>query len=154
MRLLVRKLMLVVQKLKTKWLARSLASVGQEFIISKGVRLINAENISIGNNVFLGEGAYLNATHGHIVIGNNVAIGPFTRIYSWNHKVGAGGWPEDRDGFEAPGVVIGNDVLVGGSVLLLAGTKITNGVVVGAGAILRGKVYSGLAVIPSSAVST
>ena len=67
-------------------------------------------------------------------IGNDVLFGPNVQIYTATHPMEAKArktWLE----FAKP-VSIGNDVWVGGGVIICPGVSIGNGVVIGAGAVV------------------
>lgn len=100
------------------------------------------ETISVGDNVNLGYRPILIASKSNITIGNNVMFGPEVTIRGGNHRIDIVGRymidikdhekrPEDD-----PGVVIGNDVLIGTRAVILAGVKIGDGAVIAAGSVV------------------
>lgn len=63
------------------------------------------------------------------------------RIFTRNHNFSSLQIPMCKQGTsEEKPVTIGDDVWIGDSVILLPGTKIGNGVVIGAGAVVRGEI--------------
>ena len=92
-----------------------------------------------GYNTELGENFYSN--HNLVILdcakvkfGDNVFIGPNCGIYTAEHPIDA----ETRNkGFEyAKPITVGNNVWIGGNVVILGGTTIGNNVVVAAGAVV------------------
>ena len=60
-------------------------SFGDNIVIDHGVWFGNPKNISIGNNVFIGKSAIINASKGgHIYLGDGCSIGSNTTIITWN----------------------------------------------------------------------
>lgn len=96
--------------------------------------------ISVGDDVALGEGAYLIAIRSRIRIGNHVMFGPEVTIRGGNHRTDVVGrfMKSIRDEEKRPeddlGVVIDDDVWVGTRAVILSGVRIGRGAVVGAGA--------------------
>lgn len=90
-----------------------------------------------GNYCHIGPGAYFCA-QGGIQLGNNVIIGPRCSIWSYSHdylsvvSIPYGG--EDK----LQKVVVGDNVWIGFGVTILPGTNISEGCIVGAGAVLKG----------------
>ncbi len=96
-------------------------------------------NITIGDNVFIGEKCVIHSAHGQIVIGNHVMFGPGAHIHGGNHIIDHIGEymdaikkQPDSDGF----VVIDDDVWIGSNAIILHGVHIGEGAVIGAGSIV------------------
>jgi len=90
--------------------------------------------LSISDNSGIGINAKL---YGEIVIGKNVMMGPDCVIYTRNHEFSDISIPMNEQGFhEAEIVIIGDDVWIGGQVIILPGVKIGNHSVIGAGAVV------------------
>lgn len=109
-----------------------LAYVGKGVNIEKGARITS--KCSVGDNSGIGINAKL---HGTVIIGENVMMGPDCIIYTSNHEFVRVDIPMNKQGFqqEKP-VVIGDDVWIGGRVIILPGVKIGTGCIVGAGAVV------------------
>ena len=66
---------------------------GKNSFITKGIKLIGAKNISIGNNVYISEYGWLNANKKNsnqepsLEIGDNTYIGRMVQINAWNKVV-------------------------------------------------------------------
>lgn len=126
-----------------------------KLIISKGVRISafssiilieenNNTNISlltIGENTYVGEYCNIRASGGKIQIGENCLISQHISLIAVNHVIDGtnpiiySGWEKERNFIE-----IGNDVWIGANSIILPGTKIGNGAIVAAGAVVRGEI--------------
>ena len=79
---------------------------------------------------------HVNTAH-KVVIGNNVMMGPEVIIYTSGHKHDRIDIPMMEQGSsEVQPVKIGNDVWIGGRVIILPGVKVGNGAIIGAGAVV------------------
>ena len=94
----------------------------------------------LGENSHLGAFCYVNTNFGSVIIGNDVAIGPGTKIFSYsNHYETHKKVTEARITAD---VIVGNNVFIGANCILLPGTVIRDNVVVGAGSIVKGELSS------------
>jgi acetyltransferase-like isoleucine patch superfamily enzyme len=92
--------------------------------------------ITMGNDSHLGAFCYVNVCHGEVRIGDDVAVGPGTKIIAFsNHYAQGKKVTEER---RTGDIVIGNNVLIGANCTILPGTTIQDNVVVAAGAVARG----------------
>lgn len=93
------------------------------------------ERIDIGDNVGINDHCWLSGDGG-ISIGSDSRLGPNVTVVSFEHRI------DDRErsiksqGKEYDPVTIGEDVWVGASAVVTAGTTIGDGAVIGAGAIV------------------
>lgn len=94
-----------------------------------------SHNISIGDNVGFNFHTLIDGTGG-LDIGNDTIIGPFTIISSANHKFDLSDLPIKDQGGVRKKVIIGNNVWIGAHCIILAGAKIDDGCVIGAGSII------------------
>ncbi|MEW6380566.1 MAG: acyltransferase [bacterium] len=94
----------------------------------------------MGNNSHLGAFCYVNVCFGTVTIGDDVAIGPGTKIiaysnhYQYGKKITEVRITED--------VTIGNNVFIGANCIILPGTIIPDNTIVGAGSVVKGKLES------------
>lgn len=93
------------------------ASIGSELNLEKHVNA--AYTLTVGNNSGLGENAYI---QGETHIGDNVMMAKNVRIFTLNHNFPRMDIPMNKQGTqkEKP-VIIGNDVWIGDSAMLLPG---------------------------------
>lgn len=100
------------------------------------------ETITVGDNVTLGVRPTLLATRSTIRIGNNVMFGPGVTVRGGNHRFDIIGLPinavteEMKRPEDDQGVVIEDDVWVGGGATILAGVTVGRGSVIGGSAVV------------------
>jgi len=99
-------------------------------------------SIHVGNHVNLGAGATLLATRAEIRIGNHVMFGPGVTVRGGNHRFDVVGRYIDtiqeveKRSSDDLGVVIEDDVWVGGNATILHGVRVGRGSVIGASAVV------------------
>jgi len=135
--------------------------------IGRGARIGEARiwahgPISIGARVSLGDGAILDSQYpaGSIVIGESTAIGPYSIVYGFGGVrigrqcliaghvmiVGSSHVFERRDipicqqGSTGQGIIIGDDVWIGAQCVLIDGSSVGTGAIIGAGSVVRYKI--------------
>lgn len=100
------------------------------------------DSIFVGDDVNLGTRPVMLATRSTIRIGNNVMFGPQITIRGGNHRFDVVGMPVNAvtDAMKRPsddlGVVIEDDVWVGGNATILSGVTIGRGSIIGASAVV------------------
>ncbi len=99
-------------------------------------------NIHVGDNFYAGYNCTI-LDMAEVRIGDNCMIGPNVGIYTTGHSIE----PKDRNksGYVIP-IVIGNDVWIGGSCVLLAGVTIGDNSIIAAGSVVTKNVASNLIV--------
>lgn len=111
---------------------------GENVFISSRYRFFHSNMISIGNNVYIGPDSWINGVGG-VTIGSGTIIGPKLSIYSANHNYrDASALPYDNIVF-LDRVSVGENVWIGGNVILLPGASLGEGCIVGAGAVVTKK---------------
>lgn len=124
-------------KLRTNvWKLKSLVkSHGNNYEIWGDYELLNPQNLTIGSNVSINNGVYINAMS-PITIGNNVTLSTGAKLIAAGLDLDcwkSGGF----DHMENQNIVIGNNVWIGANALVLGGVKILGDyVVVAAGAVV------------------
>lgn len=94
--------------------------------------------LSIGNNFTLSYGAVI-ACHHSITIGDFVMIGEYSSVRDTTHNYNQPGIPYCRQGDSSAEIVIGNNVWIGRGCIILPGSIIEDGVIVGAHSVVKGR---------------
>ena len=103
------------------------------------LELLSPFTCDYGNNIILGENVFINSNcyfmdGAKITVGDNVFIGPSCGFYTANHPLD---YQTRNQGIEqALPILIGNNVWLGGNVIVLPGVKIGDGCVIGAGSVV------------------
>ncbi|WP_368262396.1 sugar O-acetyltransferase [Clostridium disporicum] len=110
-----------------------LGKTGEEVFIEQPFRCDYGKNIEVGNNFFANYNCVI-LDVAKVTIGENVMFAPNVSIYTAGHPI----HPESRNsGYEyGIPVTIGNNVWVGGNVVITPGVTIGNNVVIGAGSVV------------------
>lgn len=120
------------RKFREKTARKFLDFVGKDVNIEQGAQITS--KMRIGDRSGVGINAKM---HGTVIIGNDVMMGPDCIIYTRNHAFADTTIPMNQQGFqEEKPVVIGNDVWIGGRVIILPGVHVGNGAIIGAGAVV------------------
>lgn len=110
-----------------------LGNTGENVCIEQPFHCDYGKNIQVGNNFFANYNCII-LDVGRVTIGDNVMFAPNVSIYTAGHPI----HPQSRNtGYEyGIEVTIGDNVWVGGSVVINPGIKIGNNVVVGSGSVV------------------
>jgi len=133
-----------------------IGKIGKGSFIKDGLRIIgNPKRVKIGNNFkiwqncylsvkngeiifgdngLLGIGSVIIASVGKVIIGNNVAIAPHVKIFSYSHYYDTG--KNVNECYNIADVIIEDNVLIGAGAIILPGVTIGKGSVVAAGAVV------------------
>lgn len=106
---------------------------GNPSMIGYNVYIANGKRISFGSGCRINENVYIESAR----IGNDVLIAPNVSILSRQHEFSNLNIPISLQGYrkEQP-ITIGDGVWLGRNVIILAGVKIGNGAIVGAGSVV------------------
>lgn len=110
-------------------------------IFSRNTKL-TWENIYIGNDVSINEGAYFLSTRAKIIIGDHVMFGPNVTIITGNHKTDTIGryMSTIRDEEKTPDldedVIFEGDNWIGTGCIILKGVTVGEGAIISAGAVV------------------
>jgi acetyltransferase-like isoleucine patch superfamily enzyme len=109
--------------------------------------------IEIGRNCTIQYGCLLYGVGG-LVIGNNTRIAAYTVVTPMDHIYKNPNIPIWKQGEQAIGIKIGNDVWIGNSVKILDGVHIEDGCVIGAGSVVNTNIppYSVAVGIPARVI--
>lgn len=110
-----------------------LCKTGESIHVEQPFHCDYGKNIEVGNNFFANYNCVI-LDVGKVVIGKNVLFAPNVSIYTAGHPV----HPKSRNsGYEyGIGVTIGDNVWIGGNVIINPGVKIGNNVVIGSGSVV------------------
>lgn len=126
-------------KLRLKKLLKQIKYIGENSYIHHKITMYYVDRISIGSNVYIGPNAEINGLGG-VTIDDGVIIGPNLVIHSANHRfVNSKSIPYDEY-FDFKKVIIEENVWIGGNVIISPGSHIGEGVIVGAGCVVSGKI--------------
>jgi acetyltransferase-like isoleucine patch superfamily enzyme len=114
-------------------------SVGKYATFYPNTVLELAENatLRIGDNFTLSYGAII-ACRSSVTMGNFVMIGEYTSIRDTTHGYEPSGLPYSQQPDSHQPIIIGNNVWIGKGCIILPGTVIEDGVIVGAHSVVKG----------------
>lgn len=105
--------------------------------------------IEIGDNSFIGQGSIIVGKAG-IKIGKNCLIAESVTIRDQNHKIDHR-TPINESGFDVDPIEIGNNVWIGAKACILAGVRIGEGSIVGAGSVVTKSLPAGVLAVGNPA---
>lgn len=91
---------------------------GKNLKVSRNVKILNAKQLVLGDNVYIGYGTWMNAEFG-IEIGDHIMIGPYVIIASGNHTF-------TRENMSFYGASKGNNIVIENGCWLGASSVITS----------------------------
>lgn len=125
---------------RTALLRRILGSVAGNLLIEQPFHCDYGYNIHVGHNFYANHNLVI-LDEAPVTFGDNVFIAPNCGFYTAGHPLDAG---ERRKGLEyAKPIKVGNDVWIGGNVVVLPGVTIGDNCVIGAGSVVTRDVPSG-----------
>ncbi len=104
----------------------ALKGCGRNLKISCSVNIYNPQNMTVGDNVYIGYSCYFGG--GEIVLEDEVLIGPFVTVAAGNHTM--------RDGSYRFGPYEFGRIRIGRGTWLCANAVITSGVTIGKGCVV------------------
>jgi len=131
------KLFCIASYYKSKYLDQ-MKSVGKDVKFNGLSKISGLRNITIGNNVHIGNNAYISGIGG-LSIGDNTHISSNLTLYTNSHNYEGKLLPYDNT-YHYKEVVIEKNVWIGINVTILPGTCIEEGCVIGAGAVVHGRI--------------
>ena len=102
------------------------------------IRITGADQMVLGDNVHIGENAFIRA-EGGLEIGDNTHISRNVVLYTINHRTDGTRIPYDEEYAKKP-VSIGRNVWIGMNVCIVPGTTIGHGAIIGMGTVVSGTV--------------
>lgn len=127
------------ERLKKEYITSQFKSIGEHCYLGRDLKL-TPQNITLGNHVSIGAGSVIQSSHGEIIIGDHVMLGPNVHIHGGNHIFTEIGCyideaPPKKMGQDGK-IVIEDDVWIGSCSIILKGVHIGRGSVIGGGAIV------------------
>jgi len=132
--------------IRLRLLPRYFARCGNNLQVQEHVRFINIHNISIGNDVVLANGSFLQGA-GEIVLGDDVLLGPDVKIWSTTHIFEDLNTPISQQGYEYKKVILGDGVWIAANSIVLPGVHLPAGCIVSAGSVVGIKKYPEYAIL-------
>lgn len=134
--------------IKRRLLRWSGLSVGQNVRVASSVRFLCSGPVVIGDNTWIGHDVLITGGGAEIVIGSDVDIGPRVTIVSGSHVAQPGKKKAAGGGVSLP-IRISNGVWVGAGAIVIGGASIGESSIVAAGALIKGecdpgRIYAGV----------
>jgi acetyltransferase-like isoleucine patch superfamily enzyme len=114
-------------------------------------------SVRFGRDCAVSSFVHVSTGAGDVIAGDGVRIAPNCTLVGGTKEVHARDVPiRDQPESEARGIRIGDDVLIGAGVVILPGTRIERGAVVGAGSVVSGVVpeYAIVAGTPAAVIGS
>lgn len=122
------------KKMRAFLVSNMFEKTGKNINVERKAKFGLGRKISIGDNSGIGINAEIPS---NTIIGNNVMMGPDCIIYAANHNFNDLSIPMNIQGHsKAKRTIIGDDVWIGGRVIILPGKRIGDGVIIGAGSVV------------------
>lgn len=113
-------------------------NLGSGVKINRNVTIVAVGgNIDIGNKCFLA-GNCVMVAHENIIVGENCMFGPGVTVYDHDHIFDSTGVLSK--GYKSGRVCIGNKCWIGANAIILRGTQIGDGCIIGAGTVVKGMI--------------
>lgn len=127
--------------------------IGNKVLIGSYTLIINEGDVIIGDNVHISSYCLFSGK-GNITIGDNVMFGSGVKIISSNHGFSKLDIPMIMQEETYADIKIENDVWVGTNVIILKGVTISEGAIIGAGAVVKKDVppYSIVGGVPAKII--
>ena len=98
----------------------------------------------MGNNSHAAPYSYFLITNNSVIIGDDVAIGPFCSFFCSSNSY-SDDIPLFRENYENGDIILGNNVFIGAQSTILPGTEIQDNVIIAANSVVKGIIESGWA---------
>lgn len=126
---------------RRRLIAELFGAIGANFEIEPELRCDYGFNIFAGENLYMNFGCVL-LDCAPIRLGRNVLMGPGVHLYAATHPTDAGVRATGRE--LARPITIGNDVWIGGGVIVCPGVTIGDRCVIGAGSVVTKDIPAGM----------
>lgn len=111
------------------------AECGNNVAIFEGVYLKNIDYIKFGNNISIHAMCYVEGAGG-ITLGDNISIANGVTLISAEHNYTNTLIPIKDQGVKLASIIIEDDVWIGSRAIVLAGSRVKKGSIIGAGAVV------------------
>jgi acetyltransferase-like isoleucine patch superfamily enzyme len=119
-------------------------AIAPGFVARRDLTLSVQGRLTIGRGMFCNRGVMLAAMR-EVTIGDDVRLGERVSVIDHNHVIEPlDDLPARFGAYEAAPIVIGDRVLVGANCVILAGARIGDDAVIGAGSVIRGEIPAGV----------
>jgi acetyltransferase-like isoleucine patch superfamily enzyme len=116
------------------WLVRPcFASCGRNFQIASGVTVVYSSRVSIGRDVYLAHGCWLQGVGG-LTLGDEVMLGPYTVLASSNHRKTDGSYRFGEPTLKP--IILERGAWTGSHVVITFGVRVGQGAACAAGAVV------------------
>lgn len=137
---LILRIVKFVQAIQLNQLKNSIAEIGSDVALGNYTVIINPEKLKVATNTQIGDFTVLLAQNG-IEIGAKCRISTSCMISSVTHKIAS--YDRHVDDFvdsNSLNIVIGDNVWIGATSVILPGTKIGKNSIISAGSVVKGNV--------------
>ncbi len=131
-----------LDKIRMSFLSLSGAIIGSQSVVREKCFILEPKNLEIGKNSSIGFYSEIYNSE-KIIIGDNVDIGSQLYINTSNHKFDNPKLPISKQGTISKTINIGSNIWMGARVTILAGVKIEDKVIIGAGSLVNKDLESG-----------
>lgn len=135
----IEDLQVKIRRYQHQELKKKLKYLGKRVRFKQDLKIEHPENVSLGNNVYIGPNTLLDG-RGGITIGDNTTLGFNVVILSANHDYQSNALPYEHNVYIHKPVTIGCNVWIGGNVLIVPGISIGDGAIVAAGTVVTANV--------------
>lgn len=111
---------------------------GHNVKIMDGVSIKYPSEISLGDNCYIGEGAFL-VGKGGLTIADDFLMGAGSKVITTSHNHGTIAVPFNKQGISFESIKIGNNVWLGFNVIILPGVIIGDNCILSAGCVVTKK---------------
>jgi acetyltransferase-like isoleucine patch superfamily enzyme len=149
----VRKWQRAIARLSRRRLRKRFAYLAPTAHVRRSAVIRHPENVSIGEHVKVKEGVVIQASRcvtiaqhttlnpyvvvfGDVTLGRYNMIGPHAQLFGGDHNFSDPDVPTKVQGSTSVGIVVEDNVWLGGGVVVLDGVRIGTGAIVGAGAVV------------------
>ncbi len=123
--------------MRRTYLRHRVGSLGKNLVMDGGCSIVGHQ-VHIGDDCMIGHGCVINLGPGEFQfrMGDRTHVGPGLYVRNMNHRYDDPNTPISDQGYFGSDIVIGKDVWIGGRCILLAGTRIGDHCVIGAGSVV------------------